>query len=208
MTRTIPDHTVDDDDPVLWLRGERAALGPFTRALAQLYWRWENEPEVIAGMGRQTPESLEARLEGYDAQARSMGTIPRFTVHDLTHDDGPLPVGTTALRIDHYVRTAEFVMLLGAAGRGRGLAPDATRLTLDYAFRICQLRSVWLRVLAANTRAVAVYEQAGFRHAGRLRRAGYWCGAEVDELLMDVVADEHLGPAGTSSSASEPSAGL
>ncbi len=33
-------------------------------------------------------------------------------------------------------------------------------------------------------------KNAGFREAGRLRRAGYWHGAEADELLMDVVADD------------------
>jgi diamine N-acetyltransferase len=138
--------------PLLWMRGERTALGPFTRELAELYWQWENEPAVIAGMGRQTPESLEARLAGYDAQARSMGTIPRFTIYDLTRPGGPVPVGTSALRIDHYVRTAEFIILLGADGRGRNLATEATRLTLDYAFTISALRSVWLKVLAAKHR--------------------------------------------------------
>ena len=178
--------------PLLWMRGERTALGPFTRELAELYWQWENEPAVIAGMGRQTPESLEARLAGYDAQARSMGTIPRFTIYDLTRTGEPVPVGTSALRIDHYVRTAEFIILLGADGRGRNLATEATRLTLDYAFTISALRSVWLKVLEPNTGAIAAYKKAGFREAGRLRRAGYWHGAEADELLMDVVADTHL----------------
>lgn len=180
--------------PLLWMRGQRAALGPFTRELAELYWRWENEPTVIAGMGRQTPESLEARLAGYDAQARSMGTIPRFTIYDLTRGGVPVPVGTSALRIDHYVRTAEFIILLGEDGRGRSLATEATRLTLDYAFTISALRSVWLKVLAPNTGAIAAYDKAGFRHAGRLRRAGYWNGTEADELIMDVVADEYQDP--------------
>lgn len=178
--------------PLLWMQGARAALGPFTRELAELYWQWENEPAVIVGMGRQTPESLEARLAGYDAQARSMGTIPRFTIYDLTRPGAPVPVGTSALRIDHYVRTAEFIILLGEDGRGRNLAAEATRLTLNYAFTISALRSVWLKVLEPNTGAVAAYEKAGFAHVGRLRRAGYWRGAEADELIMDVVADAHL----------------
>ncbi|MPZ12704.1 MAG: GNAT family N-acetyltransferase, partial [Kiloniellaceae bacterium] len=41
-------------DPLLWLRGDRAALGPFTSELVVDYWRWEQEPEVIIGYGRQT----------------------------------------------------------------------------------------------------------------------------------------------------------
>ena len=50
-------------DPLLWLRGQRVALGPFTRELVEDYWRWEQDPQVILGYGRQTPESLEARTK-------------------------------------------------------------------------------------------------------------------------------------------------
>lgn len=179
-------------DPLLWLRGDRAALGPFTSELVVDYWRWEQEPEVIIGYGRQTPESLEARIAGYEAQARSMANQTRFTVYDLTAD--PRPVGTTALRIDHHVRTAEYVILLGAEGRGRGLAHEATLLTLDYGFHITNLRAVWLKVLEHNTAGIRAYEAAGFKPAGRLRNSGYWLGAECDEILMDAVPTEFPGP--------------
>ncbi|MGH3543214.1 MAG: GNAT family N-acetyltransferase, partial [Mycobacterium sp.] len=173
------------------LRGERVALGPFTRDLVEDYWRWEQDPQVIIGYGRQTPESLEARIAGYESQARSMADQTRFTVYDLT-EGGPRPVGTTALRIDHYVRTAEFVILLGPEGRGRRLAREATLLTLDYGFHVTNLRAVWLKVLERNTAAIRSYEQAGFKPVGRLRRSGYWLGAVCDELVMDALADEFV----------------
>lgn len=181
-------------DPLLWLRGARIALGPFTRELVEDYWRWEQDPQVIIGYGRQTPESLEARIVGYESQARSMTDQTRFTVYDLTCEGGPRPVGTTALRIDHYVRTAEYVVLLGPDGRGRGLAREATLLTLDYGFHITNLRAVWLKVLEHNTAGIRVYEGAGFKPVGRLRRSGYWLGAECDEIIMDALAEEFPGP--------------
>ncbi|MGH3908252.1 MAG: GNAT family N-acetyltransferase [Pseudonocardiaceae bacterium] len=184
----------DNPEPLLWLRGRKAALGPFSRELVEKYWEWEQDPRVIIGYGRQTPESLESRIEGYASQARSMGNQERFTVYDLTADDGPRPVGTTALRIDHYVRTAEYVILLGSEGRGRGLATDATWLTLDYGFHITQLRAIWLKVLEHNTAAIRAYQAAGFKEVGRLRRSGYWLGAECDEIIMDTVSDEFPGP--------------
>ncbi len=187
--------------PLLWLRGERAALGPFTRDLVEDYWRWEQDPQVIIGYGRQTPESLEARIAGYESQARSMASQTRFTVYDLTADGGPRPVGTTALRIDHQVRTAEYVILLGAEGRGRGLAREATLLTLDYGFHITNLRALWLKVLEHNTAAIRAYEGAGFKPAGRLRRSGYWLGAECDEIIMDTLPDDFPGPSVVSVSA-------
>ncbi|MGB8962324.1 MAG: GNAT family protein [Pseudonocardiaceae bacterium] len=183
-------------DPLPWLRGERVALGPFIRDLVEDYWRWEQDPQVIIGYGRQTPESLEARIAGYESQAHSMANQTRFTVYDLTCDDGPRPVGTTALRIDHYVRTAEYVILLGPEGHGRGLARETTLLTLDYGFHIINLRSVWLKVLEHNAAGIRAYEGAGFKPVGRLRRAGYWLGAECDEIIMDAIADEFSGSMG------------
>jgi diamine N-acetyltransferase len=178
-------------EPILWLRGRRVALGPFVRELVELYWRWEQEPQVIVGYGRQTPESLEARTAGYDSQSRSMHDQTRFTVYDIEHE--PRPIGTTALRIDHEVRTAEFVMLLGVEGRGRGFAAEATTLTLDYAFHVVNLRSVWLKVLAPNIAAIRAYKAAGFKNVGSLRRAGYWLGKECDEVIMDVVSSDLTG---------------
>ena len=103
-------------------------------------------------------------------------------------------MGTTALRIDHYVRTAEFVILLGGEGRGRGLSREATLLTLDYGFHITNLRAVWLKVLEHNTAGVRAYEGAGFKPVGRLRRCGYWLGATCDEIIMDAVTEEFPGP--------------
>jgi diamine N-acetyltransferase len=180
--------------PPLWLRGDRVALGPFSRDLVERYWRWEQEPESLVGYGRQTPESLGARMAGYESQARGMDSQPRFTVYELVPGGTPRPIGTTALRIDLPVRTAEYVVTFGAEGRGRGLAREATTLTLDYAFHVVNLRMVWARILQPNVKSVRALESAGFTVVGRLRRAGYWLGDECDELLMDAVREEFVGP--------------
>ncbi|AXI79809.1 GNAT family N-acetyltransferase [Peterkaempfera bronchialis] len=157
------------------------------------YWRWEQDPRSLVGYGRQTPESLEARTEGMAHQLRDLADLPRFTVYDTSRDEAE-PVGTTALIIDHAVRTAEYIIMLAPHTRSRGLGAEATRLTLDYAFHITNVRMVWLKVLAPNTGAVTAYERAGFRHAGRLRQSGYWLGQVCDELLMDALAEDFDGP--------------
>jgi diamine N-acetyltransferase len=181
------------DEPVLWLRGAKVALGPFERRLVEQYWRWEQDPRVVIGEGRQTPESLEARVEGFGHQARNTLNQARFTVYDLTADTTARPVGTTALLIDHHVRAAEYIIKLGSEGRGRHLATEATRLTLDYGFHITNLRSIWLKVLEHNVRGIQAYQAAGFKEAGRLRRSGYWLGADCDEVIMDMLPEEFPG---------------
>lgn len=179
-------------EPIMWVRGKTVALGPYRADLAELYWRWEQDPGVLVGYGRQTPESLEARIEGLAHQLASLSETPRFTVYDTSGDE-PVPVGTTVLYIDQAVRTAEFIIMLGPEARGRGLGTEATRLTLDYAFHITNLRMVWLKVLEPNSVGVAAYKRAGFKEAGRLRQAGYWMGKGCDEIIMDAVADEFDG---------------
>ncbi|ACU40121.1 GNAT family N-acetyltransferase [Actinosynnema mirum] len=181
------------DDLIVWLRGDRAGLGPFSADLVDQYWRWEQDPSVLIGYGRQTPDSLENRREGYGHQARGTDDQLRFTVYDLTGQD-PVPVGTTAVLIDHHVRTGEFVIQLGAGHRGRGLGTEATRLTLDYAFHVSALACVHLAVLTPNTGAIAAYERAGFRRIGERRDSGFWLGRRVSETLMDAVPEDFPGP--------------
>ncbi|RJQ83462.1 N-acetyltransferase [Pseudonocardiaceae bacterium YIM PH 21723] len=173
--------------PIL-LEGEQLGLGTFDAQHAELYWRWEQEPDVMAGLGHQTPTTREVRLADYEAQARRMDTASRFTIYDMAAGE-PCPVGYTTLLIDHHRRTAEYLIILGAEGRGRGLGVEATELTLDWAFRICALRTVWLYVLEPHTAAITTYQRAGFTETGRRPNCGYWYGQPTDEILMCAEAD-------------------
>ncbi|WP_445402976.1 GNAT family N-acetyltransferase [Streptomyces sp. LE64] len=176
---------------MLWVSNDTCALGPYRADLVETYWRWEQDPALLVGYGRQTPESLEARTEGMAHQLR--GGNPRFTVYDLTSGE-PVPAGVTTLLPDDSVRTAEYVIMLAPEARGRGLGTQATRLTLDYAFHITNLRMVWLKVLAPNKPGIRAYEKAGFHTVGALRQAGYWLGQVCDEIIMDAIADDFTVP--------------
>lgn len=180
-------------EPIIWLRGQRVGLGPLRADLVPTYWEWENEPGAIHGYGRQVPDSLENRTEGYGHQVRHALNQLRFTVYRTDHEQ-PSPAGLVTLLIDHQVRTAEFIVLLAAHARGQGLATETTRLTLDYGFHVAALRMIWLKVLEHNTNGIRAYTAAGFTPAGRLRQAGYWHGESCDELLMDMVREDYIGP--------------
>lgn len=49
-------------EPLVWLRGKRAGIGPLRADLVPTYWEWENDPGAILGYGRQVPDSLETGL--------------------------------------------------------------------------------------------------------------------------------------------------
>jgi RimJ/RimL family protein N-acetyltransferase len=180
--------------PIIWLEHDGVGLGPFDPDLVESYWRWENEPRVMVGYGRQNPESLIERTAGVNSQVKYTDNQARFTIY-TTSGGTPVPVGTTALVIDHRLRIAEFFILIGdQEHRGQGTGTKATRLTLDYAFHITNLRCVYLSVLEPNTAGVKAYEKAGFRTIGVRRNSGYWLGQPANEVLMDAIPEDFEGP--------------
>ncbi|MFI9585078.1 GNAT family N-acetyltransferase [Streptomyces sp. NPDC052236] len=175
--------------PHILLPGERVSLAMTNRDHLPDYHRWENDPATILGYGTQVAQPWEVRAGGWEGQGRNRD-YAQFEV--ITTNDNT-PVGLTTLQIDSAVRSAEFVILIAPESRGKGLATEATALTLRWAFEYAALRMVWLKVLADNVAGVTAYQKAGFQSAGRLRQAGYWLGRSCDEILMDAIADDFLG---------------
>ena len=139
------------DAPDYVLEGERAALGPLRKDLADTYRRWVNDLEVRNGILNPGLYALEAEEAWVDeAIAESAGRHPQqagFTIYD--RGDGS-PVGTSGLHgIDWRYCRATFGIAIGA-GRGRGLGTEATRLTLDWGFHILGLQNVMLTVPAVQ----------------------------------------------------------
>ncbi|MEU7167150.1 GNAT family protein [Streptomyces morookaense] len=176
--------------PHVLLTGERLALGmPRPEALAE-YHAWESDPTTILGYGGRFPQPWEARLATWERRRADRDHV-QFEVLRVKDRQS---VGLTWLQINSIAATAEFAILIAPAMRGKRYAEESTRLTLDWAFHLGALRSVWLRVLEPNRAGLAAYEKAGFRFAGRLRRSGHWLGQCVDELLMDALPEDFPGP--------------
>jgi diamine N-acetyltransferase len=182
-------------EPDYVLQGERVALGPLRKDLADRYRRWVHDLEVRQGIAVVAIYGLEAEEAWVEETlAKNAGVAPEqanFTIYDLS--DGE-PVGTAALMaIDWRQGRATFGIALGHR-RGSGLGTEATRLTLDWAFNMLGLHNVWLTVLPTNTAAIRAYEKAGFRHVGVRRGAVLSLGRRCDELYMDAVPDEFESP--------------
>ena len=177
------------------LEGERVALGPLRKDLADTYRRWVHDLDVRTGIltvGIYAVETEETWVE--ETNAKCGGPQPEmaaFTVYDLS--DGA-PIGTTSLMaIDWRMSRSMFGIALGDR-RGKGLGTDATCLTLDWAFNMLGLHNVMLNVLPTNGPAIRAYEKAGFKRVGVRRDALSVLGRRGDEVLMDAVAGEFDSP--------------
>jgi RimJ/RimL family protein N-acetyltransferase len=85
-----------------------------------------------------------------------------------------------------------FRILLGPAGRDRGIGSEATRLVVDHAFGSTGLNRIGLEVYAFNPRARHVYERAGFVSEGTRRAALRFDGGYVDAEVMSILRSDWL----------------
>jgi RimJ/RimL family protein N-acetyltransferase len=182
---------MDSHEPDFIVVGEKVALGPLRRDLAASYARWMNQLDVRRGLdqrGVATPESQEKWVEeNIERGAKREPEVVEFTVYDRTDST---PVGTAGLlSIAHANGTAEFAIIIGER-RGRGLGTEATRLVLDFAFHVLQLRNVLLETLEWNIAGLTAYERAGFRRVGVRRGAVISRGRPTDIVIMDAVPED------------------
>ncbi|MEZ4714554.1 MAG: GNAT family protein [Caldilineaceae bacterium] len=104
-------------------------------------------------------------------------------------------VGTAWL---HSLRTVErqaryAIGIFGASVWNRGIGLEATRLVLAYAFETLHLHRVDLRVLAFNTRAIAMYQRAGFVIEGTERDGAWINGRWESDVWMSILEEEYDG---------------
>ena len=182
---------MDSHEPDFIVVGDKVALGPLRRDLAAAYARWLNRLEVRRGLDYLGVSSRESQEKWVDDNLERCGKWePRgveFTVYDRSDS---APVGTAGLLgISHSHGHAEFAIALGER-RGRGLGTEATRLVLDYAFNVLQLRNVLLETLDWNVAGLTAYERAGFRRIGVRRGAAMSRGRPTDLVLMDAVPQD------------------
>lgn len=91
--------------------------------------------------------------------------------------------------LDRNNRSCNFRIALRPAFQERGLGSEATRMIVDYGFRI-GLHRIELGVYAFNPRARRVYEKSGFVYEGRRRDALFWNGEWTDSIVMSILATD------------------
>lgn len=101
-------------------------------------------------------------------------------------------LANTTVRRKHIV---SFGLCVHPAYQRRGVGRALLTTLLDLADRWLNTKRVELTVAADNAGAIALYEQLGFEHEGRMRRDSFRDGRYVDTLVMarlhpSLLADE------------------
>ncbi len=82
------------------------------------------------------------------------------------------------------------IALTSPDARGQGLAAEALRLLMGYAFHELGLRRLWARVIEDNRASIRLFERAGFQPEGRLREHVLRGGQNRDMLIYGLLRDE------------------
>ncbi|MFD2340325.1 GNAT family N-acetyltransferase [Clavibacter tessellarius] len=183
------------------LEGERAVLRPFTPADVEAMGPILADPDVIRLTGSAHTSAEVAEMAGrpeLDDRTRTWYATRADQPDrlDLALVDRATDVCVGEAVLNEWSpedRSANLRILIGPAGRDRGLGSEAVRLLVDHAFAATDLERVSLEVLASNPRARRVYERAGFVEEGRLRAAFRFDGQPVDVIVMAVLRAERRG---------------
>ena len=131
---------------------------------------------------------LERPQRDFDREAAEP---PRDKTDFAIEADGNLIGHRSLFNIDETARHCELGISIGDKDYwGRGYGREAVSLLLDYAFRLRNLRRVWLEVHASNERAIRAYSSCGFVEEGRMREHTWLDGRYLDNGLMGILRDE------------------
>jgi RimJ/RimL family protein N-acetyltransferase len=170
------------------LSGRVTVLRPLRATDRAISVRWRNDPEIrdnILGYRFPITEAMEA--DWIDAVLKDQSrTRIVLAIEDKTDS---ACVGFVYLNnIDWFARNAEFGILIGERNRhGRGLAKEALCLVAGYAFETLNLHKLYLRVVAFNKRALALYRAFGFVQEGVQRQQAFLRGRYYDVVLMGLI---------------------
>lgn len=169
------------------IEGERVLLRRMGREDAADVVRMRAEPEVQAQLFSARPPTMEEHLR-WLAEMEARGDRHEFMIVERASGRS---VGTIGLsHIDRVNRRAEYGVLIGDPGsRGKGLAAEASRLLLAYAFGTLELRRVYLHVFARNADALRLYQRVGFQPEGVLRQHVRKGDAFLDVAVMAALED-------------------
>lgn len=172
------------------LQGPRVRLRGITRQDLYRLSDFNNDLEVeLAGGGDPpAPQSLERLQSEFDQEAARGG---RDGASFAIEVDGVF-IGQCALFDEDSVgRTCELGITIGdKAYWNQGFGREAVGLLVDYGFRHRNLHRIWLRVHAANERAIKAYRACGFVEEGRLRQHVWSDGRRDDLLVMGLLRED------------------
>lgn len=174
------------------LQGKRVLLRAMRREDLTRQWEFNNSLEVeLAGGGDPPiPQSLERLEAEFDAD---VGRGGRNGASFAIEADGKFIGGCALFNFNDTAHTCELGITIGDLEyQGKGYGREAIGLLLDYAFRLRNMRKVYLTVNGDNERAQRAYRACGFTEEARWHQHVWSAGQYVDLVGMGIFHEAWL----------------
>lgn len=174
------------------LKGDKVILRPFKRDYLDKYWEYQNDVELLLlssaeGVVPMEYERLVARFEDhlksdrnhiawFGIEVQGGKFIGQCLLHNFDYTAGTCELGVTIGDRDYF---------------GQGYGRDVVSLLVKYAFRLRNMRKVWLTTNGTNLRAQRSFAKCGFVEEGRLRNH-IWLDGRYDDLVYMAVHRDPL----------------
>jgi RimJ/RimL family protein N-acetyltransferase len=173
-----------------FIEGERIYLrGVCLSDAGEHYCRWMNDDRVTRYLeSRFYPHSVK-RIASYISQVNesSDSVFLAIVVKDKNIHIGNIKVGS----INWIHRYADVGIVIGERDFwGQGLATEAIKLVVGYAFNKLNLRRLEAGCYANNPASIRAFQKAGFVEEGRLRQRYFWRGQYVDRVCLGIVRED------------------
>lgn len=171
---------------------ERLVMRPVTRADAPAVLSYATDPEWARYISERVAADCfdEAHARAFVEQALPIEGRP---VTSFAIEVEGEVIGSIHLVMSVGDSMAELACLIRRSRWGAGIAGEAARCVLDYAFIDLGLVRVFARADGRNERSIRAMEKLGMQLEARLRRHRVdRTGARCDEVVFGVLRDEWL----------------
>ncbi len=171
------------------LKGNIVVLRPIETEDLEFMRNFINDPQIEACIvGWAFPLSRKDQQEWY-AQFSNSAKALRYIIETQEGER----VGLTGLRdIDWKNGSASSAGIrVIASHRGKGIAGDAYRTMLRYAFRELRLHRVSASALSINAASIRFMTKVGFRQEGVVRECTFKDGCYHDKIIFGCLASDY-----------------
>ncbi len=165
------------------LVGKEIYLSPMNPDDYEIYCEWINDlttciPSGIATNNYTLYQEKDALKKISEGQA--------FAIVKLNNDE---VIGNCSLLdVNNIHGTAELGIFIGSdQNRNKGYGTEASKLLLNYGFKLLNLNNIMIRVFGFNQRALKSYLNIGFKEFGRRREAFLINQSYYDEVYMQLL---------------------
>jgi len=176
---------------VPFLEGNIVDLCSINLEHVNLYTKWSNDPDVRRYSRNMIPWNLEEVKKWLEQQKEGIKTDVMF---EIWHKEDDKPIGTAGLGdINWFNRNANLYVTLGEPEYwGQDIAPEVSKLLIDYGFEELNFHKIYVGIYSPNKRSLRTAEKIGFKYEATLREQIYVDGEYVDEIKFAIFKEDWL----------------